>query len=1159
MRGSILAAIVGLVIAAFIPSAAVAAIDEFAGDTAIYGMATAEVQPNVLIILDSSGSMDGEIDTNPFLPETIFAGTYQANTVYAYQCVEQRRGPDICSWQSHVADVNDVTTSCEGNNIRNSLQTTGQYSSSKRSLNSNGSCNTKGSGSYATGNWLNWTALGGSEMAPKIDVAKEVLANLVNSTDGVNFGVMVFNGESGGKFLDPSVAGSKYPTVIKDMDAIHTGTTTNRQALLSVVAGINADSWTPLAESLFEAMRYFKGEASAFGINDSDYMVSSKYVSPIEASCQQNYVVLITDGMSTKDKSSVLRTICTAGDVDGDCDGDENEPDDDPSKNYDDDGSDYLDDVAHYLFRNDMSPLTGTQNVTVFTVGFGLGGANSSAVELLNETAANGGGRAYLAENSGQLSSSLQQILGEIFEVDTSFVAPVVPTSPENRTYSGNRVYLGFFKPITNMPWRGNLKKYGISKTGQIVDKNGNVATFADGNFIDNAVSFWSFTADAGDVEEGGAGSVLRSRVLAAEARNIYTYRGSSVDLTDASNAFTTINISAADLGIDTGNAAVDNTARDKVVNYLRGFDPYDDDGDGNNTEVRDWILGDILHSKPQIVNYNTFTFNAANEADPNVNKTMIYVGSNDGMLHAFRDADGEELWAFVPDHIWPNLPELGTRPTPHLYFVDASPVVYTFDKDNDGNIGLSEAADGDSDNGADDKVVLIFGQRRGGDAYYALDVTNPAAPSLLWKITPDTPGFERLGETWSDPQIGRMKIGTDQKIVAFVGGGYDTYEDSRFGNAWQFPDTYNVSNLGTGNVASLSTYNPSEVPTGTDRLTGRAVYAIEIANVTSGVPVVATSPTLVKAIHPQYSATLKYDYSFASDIAVLDTDFNGFVDRLYVGNTGGQMWRFEVGSTDPNAWTQKAIFWDYSGAKFFYRPSVTYEAGYTFLFFGTGDREHPLNTNGTDRFYAFKDRNVFKWHTDSSIVNVTGNELQTANPPADPETCIATDNSIKCILERLNSSTNFGWFIDLNLQVGEKVLASPLAFNKVAYFTTFTPNATLSSDPCQSGNLGVSRLYAVNYKTGEAVLNFNNAVTTPTTNNDNESTANNKRARSKDGKVLRRADRSIVLGIGIPSGLVVVMPPSGDAELLIGCGGGICSEDPVPGGTIIPVYWMKW
>jgi type IV pilus assembly protein PilY1 len=136
-------------------------------------------------------------------------------------------------------------------------------------------------------------------------------------------------------------------------------------------------------------------------------------------------------------------------------------------------------------------------------------------------------------------------------------------------------------------------------------------------------------------------------------------------------------------------------------------------------------------------------------------------------------------------------------------------------------------------------------------------------------------------------------------------------------------------------------------------------------------------------------------------------------------------------------------------------------------------------------------------------------------------------------------------------------VLAAPLIFNKVAYFTTYQPNWTPSTDPCTPGNLGISRLYAVNYKTGEAVLNFANANTA--NNNDTESTSNNTRALSATGQVLRKADREITLGVGIPSGLVVLMPPSGDAKLLIGCGGGLCSEDPVIGGTIIPVYWMQW
>ena len=125
------------------------------------------------------------------------------------------------------------------------------------------------------------------------------------------------------------------------------------------------------------------------------------------------------------------------------------------------------------------------------------------------------------------------------------------------------------------------------------------------------------------------------------------------------------------------------------------------------------------------------------------------------------------------------------------------------------------------------------------------------------------------------------------------------------------------------------------------------------------------------------------------------------------------------------------------------------------------------------------------------------------------------------------------------------------MILNKVAYFTTYAPNTTVAVDPCAPGNLGTARLYALNYLTGEAALNFQS-------NNDG-TTVSNERALNKDGKVLLTADRVVTLGSGIPSGLTMIIREDGEAGLLMSCGGGVCEEDPE--FTIRPqvINWRMW
>jgi type IV pilus assembly protein PilY1 len=1114
-----------------------------------------------------------------------------------YRCVDGEWDQNgFCTEWDQVSNIDVDDVGCS--DPRTALDATGYYVGNVR-FRWNGSCrSTSGSRYHGTGNWIDWfnstsdsdstVDTGSTQICTTINesknqIARNVVTDLIRTTDGVNFGVMRFySSDDGSTFITRTVDGSNYTSDLKDMDEIHTGTTTNRDALIDVVNNIPAQDWTPLAESLYESMRYFTGGNSAFQ--------SINYTSPIQASCQPNYVILITDGMSTRDRASVLQTICD----DGDCDGDNNDP-----GSFTNDGSDYLDDVAWYLYNTDLSDeYTGVQNVKTYTIGFGLDGADADAVQLLKDAADNGQGaapgegKAYLASSYQSLTGAFSSIIGEVLNTSSAFVAPVVPTSPENKVYSGQRIYLGFFKPQTSGNWLGNLKKFGLNDSGEVIDKNGNDATDANGAFLPESVSYWSNSTDSGNVEEGGIGDILSNRNLSTNQRNIYTYTGTTSALIDTTNALTTSNteLSASQFAVAT------DTIKDNIINYVHGYDIYDEDVDLDVSEQRAWIMGDVLHSKPAIQSYNSYAL--TDETNTSLNKTVIYVGSNDGQLHAFSDADGAEMWSFVPPSVLPNLQNLGSNDI-HEYFMDGSPVLYVYDYDKDGNIGTGpEQATGDvdptsiTDNGTNDKVILIVSMRRGGGidtlsptgsrgSYYALDVTNPTTPQFLWEFdstTVDGSGnliFGELGESWSEPVIGKVRLNGTDRMVAFIAAGYDNNEDLRFGNNQQFPDTTTattstvLSTADAGNISNVGTsaqVNPK----------GRGIYVLELATINSSTGALSFHTTphkLWEYVNDANNPTgHNPSYSFATEIAPLDYDFDGYIDRLYAGDTGGNMWRFDISSKESTTpWNGTKVFSANpsnitnsvenpatNGRKSFFRPSVVQEAGYVGVYFGSGDRVHPLNQAVIDRMYAFYDRNSTATKSEANLVNVTEDNLQAANPtsdPADLSSCTLTNTSVGCTLKNLYDTQYYGWFIKLDQAAGEKVLANPLVFNKVAYFTTFTPNVA-TTDPCLSGNLGVGKLYAVDYKTGEAVFNFD--TTNDVATDDDYASGENERAKGGgSGDILRRSDRSKTIGSGIPSGPVIIVREDGTSSALVGCGGGLCGGETDDGGTTIPMYWI--
>lgn len=1036
-------------------------LNSYAKDTDLYMASGEGVEPNILIIFDNSGSMNDVMiyipyDSNITYPPHVVP-TANRDIVYKYDTSRRQwvlYGSNLSN--SRISDV-----PCPS--ARTALTNLGQYTGY-----TNATC-TSTSLQLRTGNYRNYWEDTDARTVTKLEIAKETVKNLIDSVTGVRLGIMVFNSAvtdntpHGGSSRSNSHGGRILSPIVSLTEA-------NKTTLKNLIDGIVANTWTPLAETLYEAGLYFKGGSSYFnsGIN---------YVSPIQYYCQRNYIIYMTDGDPTRDDgyrpgdtespsdpSDPRRHNHILKQIIGDRDGDGREPGGINEVTYYVDGTnhlgtDYLDDVAKYLYESDLRPdLTGTQNVITYTIGFDVIPQHN----LLGRAAAHGGGRYFQADNAQQLVDAFQNIVGEVLEKTSSFVAPIVPVSRMERTSAGDKIYLALFQPKQNRMWSGNIKKFGVGQSGanlgKIFDRSGNPALDDRGQILDSARSFWPSPfseneRDGKDVEKGGVGDILKNR---SSARNIYTYlyNPGNANLTHSSNAFT---ISNSLITPDLLGLGSDTVARDKLIRFVHGYDAY---GPDPNLK-RSWILGSFLHSRPMIIHYPS--------------RTVIFAGANDGMLHAFDDNTGEELWAFIPPYLLNKLHALNADVLEE--FVDGSPKAY-ISRNTDGSINTA---------------ILIFGLRRGGNRYYALDITNPLNPRFLWEINPDLPGspFAEMGQSWSTPNIGKIAYGTGEKWVAFIGGGYDINQDN----------------------------NPITQPDSK----GRAVFVVDV---------------LTGSLVWRYSfaENTSMTHSIPSDIAKIDMNGDGKIDRLYVGDMGGQMWRFDIGDSNTANWTGKIIFRSNpgrdgtTGRKIFYPPDITIERGfpnYTMLFFGTGDREYPNEATVINRLYALKDKDQSTPLTEQEsdlLVDVTLDLLQ------DPNTSQEIKNSILTDLRSGN-----GWFIKLDQNIGEKSLSPPVVINKIAYFTTFNPTSEgAGNDPCYVGE-GTARIYILEYNTGNAVFNLD-------LTND------------IGGPVLSRSDRSEVIGTAIPSGVVITFI-GGKIIAYIGVGGGV-QAPPTKGPQNEQKYW---
>jgi type IV pilus assembly protein PilY1 len=885
-------------------------------DSDIFG---ANVVPNIMLFIDSSGSMDDTIPAEPYvgLPP---GPAYPTGTPYydPYKVYKKTTS----GYGLYANSIDDVDNS----NARNSLRSVGYWS---------GRINRSRLNLYA-GNYINYTRSPNSQVEKKIVIARRVLRDLVQHTEGVRFGLARFGGNGS--------MGSGGADVIAPLG-------TSVDALQTAIDGITPSGYTPLGESLRDLGKYYKN----LGDRDGTYAGTN----PIQSSCQPNFIIFMSDGL--QNGSMDVRTEATLRRT-----------------------------------QDHHSMFSGVQNVLVHTVGFAVSEAERDAAnDVLDAAATNGGGTFYYSANESELSAALEDAIRQIMAATFSFATPVVPTTSATGI---NRAYIAAFQSDPSAPfWRGYLRAFNR-------DGDGLIKTLSDGTPDESPDCYADPPDNTKPCMAWEAGTALAG--TSAGDRVIYTVIGGTRQSFDKTNA----NITTTLLG------GVTSAQRDKIIDFVRGVDVYDENANGNLTEDRQWKLGDIFHSTPVLVSppflpstqasYKTFRSAWRNRP------ALLIAGANDGMLHAFNETVGTERWALIPEDMLGKLKDVAKVSGEHQYFLDASPVAA------DVNFGTDASATW--------KTIVIFGERRGGRKYHALDITDTsAAPIYLWSFT-----HAKMGETWSQPVIGKIKIAGSPatfKTVAIFGGGYDTQSNNASGKA--------VFAVDVTNGQLLWEYSrPSPTHTGDDR---------------------------------QYM-----NYSIPAGPLALDLNGDGFLDRIYIGDVAGQLWKFDLsgGSGYPGATLSGGVIDNWTGKLFFsptapsatpppageYYPAQAIYAAPSaalapttkdlWIYFGTGDRNHPMRDTAapnTNRFYGIKD-------------NTTG--MSQGSPLTEANLSDVTSSS---------PVITQGWFFKLGAD--EKVLAASDVFNENVYFTTFTPD---TSDACTGGG-GTAKVYAVQMLTGFAGVNW--------------------------------------------------------------------------------------
>lgn len=886
---------------------------------------SAIAEPNLMFIIDTSGSM------RHVVPEESTTDTdkYNPNTTYISSCASAGKRPKdrsdaspdslyirIISNKPKVGYTRTASTHYEIGNASGKIcfDTDKFYNAS---LYADGGTSAAGSATAIyKGNYLNWyfdfdnTSTNwdaGQQLKPgtdyRMNITRDTLYDLFGTLKNLRVGLATLNGSSGA-------------IVRQSVEPISSGLTN----LQTTINGLTHGGVTPLSEALHQIGRYYVGETGTvnpgnltttsttngqYGGNlilhpdavspvtkddDTVFNVSPAYSSgessdsPIQYSCQSNFAIVMTDGVSRDDQN--ISSTTGLQDYDGDCVSASPscltyDRKDATNYIYDVNGSDYLDDVAQALYEIDLRPdidnIDGTEiknNVSTYTIAFAdLDALNN---DLLKDAASQSGGEALTAESASDLREKFESATNSIIDATSSSSA--VTFNSANLS-SNSAVFQALFNTVR---WSGEVLSIPLNGlTGDILKtcvKGVDPGCWSASTAIDSQThtdrQIMTYTSGNKGIEFIAPAdyTTLSSTTLPSALIDDLCQ---GPDIPYPCNASTTA---------DATQKAANQAYMGQLIDYLRGDRSREDQGTAPNFRLRTNVLGDIVNASPiyigrpvlhrQRPNLSPFPTGTdayhewAETTALKDRKTVVYAASNDGMLHAIDGNDGTELMAYIPTGTFSSnatdgLHYLADPVYAHRFYVDLTPVI--------SDVWMKHrAADGSVTADPAWRSVLLGGQRGGGRSMFLLDITDPnkfadvgtnADELVLWEFTHD-----ELGYTYSKPTITMMNNG---KFAAVFGNGYNSGIDGAGDCKAKLFIVYLEGGV-DGSWAEAGDYQIIDTKAGG---TGTDCNGL-------------STPTLV------------------------DLDGNGTTDRAYAGDLRGNMWAFDLCNLGNNPKACQATGW---------------------------------------------------------------------------------------------------------------------------------------------------------------------------------------------------------------------------------------------------------